>query len=220
MDAAPKKVTPDRIKRWNWGAFVFGWLWGIFNSVWISLLTLIPFVNVVMIFVLGVKGNQWAWEKSDLTDVDLFLKKQRKWNIAAAIFTLVFLLVIVAVFVAAGLSVRETQNKIIANLDKNSEVIAMLGSPLEATSSLEIGSYTKILRNGKQGTLNSYEFDLKGSKISAHLVELWLNYENHDTLIFLEVKPENGQSRILVELPKNDKLSAIAEELLFDLTKK
>ncbi len=58
--------VPAEIKKWNWGAFFLSWIWGIGNQVWISLLGLIPIVNIVMIFVLGAKGNEWAVESQKL----------------------------------------------------------------------------------------------------------------------------------------------------------
>jgi hypothetical protein len=51
---------PAEIDRWNWGAFLLNWVWGVGNNTFIALLTLIPGVGFVMIFVLGAKGR-WAW---------------------------------------------------------------------------------------------------------------------------------------------------------------
>ena len=36
------KAIPAEIKRWNWGAFLLNWIWGIGNQTYISLLALIP----------------------------------------------------------------------------------------------------------------------------------------------------------------------------------
>src|SRR6202040_3092399 len=36
------KVIPAEIKRWNWGAFLLNWIWGIGNQTYIALLALIP----------------------------------------------------------------------------------------------------------------------------------------------------------------------------------
>ena len=56
------QVLPPEVKRWNWGAFFLNWIWAIGNEVWIGLLALIPYVNIVMVFVLGAKGSEWAWK--------------------------------------------------------------------------------------------------------------------------------------------------------------
>jgi len=78
-------IIPQEIRGWNWGAFVFGWLWGISNRVWISLLSAIPYVGVIMLIVLGVKGNEWAWRKKRWDSIKHFKSTQRKWGIAGAV---------------------------------------------------------------------------------------------------------------------------------------
>jgi hypothetical protein len=78
-------AVPPEVRRWNWGAFLLSWIWGIGNQVWIALLALIPVVNLVMIFVLGAKGNEWAWKKRRWESVEAFHSTQRKWAIAGLI---------------------------------------------------------------------------------------------------------------------------------------
>jgi hypothetical protein len=78
-------AAPAEVKRWNWGAFLLTWIWGIGNQVWIALLALIPLVGLVMMFVLGAKGNEWAWEKRRWDSVESFHSTQRKWAIAGLI---------------------------------------------------------------------------------------------------------------------------------------
>jgi hypothetical protein len=72
-------VIPPEIKGWNWGAFLLNWIWGIGNRTYIALLCLIPFVNLIMIFVLGAKGNEWAWRNKRWESIDAFKRTQRKW---------------------------------------------------------------------------------------------------------------------------------------------
>jgi hypothetical protein len=43
------------------------------------LLTLIPYVGLVVPFVLGAKGSQWAWRKKRWDSVEDFRRVQRKW---------------------------------------------------------------------------------------------------------------------------------------------
>lgn len=75
-------VFPDSARKWSWSAFWLGWIWGIFNRVWISLLTLIPLVNLVMMFVLGFKGREWAWKQGQWSSPEHFERVQKKWDIA------------------------------------------------------------------------------------------------------------------------------------------
>ncbi len=72
-------IVPNEVKGWNWGAFFLPVIWGIFNQVWLSLLALAPVANVVMPFILGVKGNEWAWQYKRWDSVEHFRRAQRTW---------------------------------------------------------------------------------------------------------------------------------------------
>ncbi|WEX07858.1 cytochrome c oxidase assembly factor Coa1 family protein [Chelativorans sp. AA-79] len=76
---------PAELDRWNWGAFLLNWIWGIGNSVFIALLMFVPLVNIVMIFVLGAQGSRWAWRNRVWRDAEHFRRVQRKWAIAGLI---------------------------------------------------------------------------------------------------------------------------------------
>lgn len=73
-------AVPSDIRGWNWGAFLLNWIWGIGNNTLIALLMFVPFVNLVMIFVLGAKGNEWAWRNKRWQDVEHFRRVQRTWG--------------------------------------------------------------------------------------------------------------------------------------------
>ena len=77
----PKTVPPE-IKRWNWGAFLLNWIWGIGNNTYIALLTFIPLFGFIMLFVLGAKGSAWAWRNGRWDSVEHFKRVQRRWAIA------------------------------------------------------------------------------------------------------------------------------------------
>jgi hypothetical protein len=96
-------VLPEELKGWNWGAFFLSWIWGIGNSVWIAFLCFIPVINIVMIFVLGAKGNEWAWQNKKWNSIEHFRKTQRtwkRWGVALFIIGLVIAVIygIVALF--------------------------------------------------------------------------------------------------------------------------
>ena len=76
------KLIPAEVKGWNWGAFLLSWVWGIGNRVYIGLLALIFPFSLIMPFILGFKGNQWAWEKNNWSNVEDFKKLQKKWAFA------------------------------------------------------------------------------------------------------------------------------------------
>jgi hypothetical protein len=73
-------VVPAEIKGWNWGAAGLTWIWGVYHGVWISLLVLIPLVNIIMLVILGLKGSEWAWKKQPWESVEKFTSSQRKWK--------------------------------------------------------------------------------------------------------------------------------------------
>lgn len=87
---------PDELKGWNWGAFFFGWIWGIVSGVWISLLGLIPALNFVMSIVLGIKGNELAWKAKKYASIEDFKILQRKWAIWGFVLFFVTIVAIVA----------------------------------------------------------------------------------------------------------------------------
>lgn len=78
-----QKPVPAEVQGWNWGAFFLTWIWGICNGTFISLLSLIPGVHFIMMIVLGIKGNEWAWKSKDWPSVEAFHRAQRKWAIWA-----------------------------------------------------------------------------------------------------------------------------------------
>jgi hypothetical protein len=78
-------VVPPEIAGWNWGAFMLNWIWGLGNKSYIALLMFVPVVNIVMMFMLGAKGNAWAWRNKKWDSVEQFKSVQRKWAIAGLV---------------------------------------------------------------------------------------------------------------------------------------
>ena len=73
-------VVPKEIKKWHWGAFTLSLIWGLWNNVWISLLLLVPLLNLVILVMLGIKGNEWAWRKKRWESIEQFQRVQHKWS--------------------------------------------------------------------------------------------------------------------------------------------
>ena len=100
------KIPPE-IPAWNWGAFFLSWIWGVGNSVWIALLCLIPFVNWVMIFVLGAKGNEWAWQNRKWDSIEHFKRNQRTWawvGLGVGLFYFAFFIIYILIIIIAAIS--------------------------------------------------------------------------------------------------------------------
>ncbi len=70
--------VPEEIKGWNWGAFWLNWIWGIGNNVWIALLAFC--LPLIWHIVLGVKGNEWAWQHRQFDSVEQFKQTQAVWS--------------------------------------------------------------------------------------------------------------------------------------------
>ncbi|NFG27414.1 ribonuclease G [Clostridium botulinum] len=109
MENISNNQVPQEIKKWNWGAFMLNIFWGIGNNSYLPLLCLIPFFNIIWIFVCGAKGNKWAWKKGTYSSVEEFLLVQKTWNkagLAYFVFTFIIILLYIFVFSAliAGLS--------------------------------------------------------------------------------------------------------------------
>jgi hypothetical protein len=72
-------VVPPEVDRWNWGAFLLNWIWGVGNGTFIALLALVPGIGLIMMVVLGAKGSGWAWRNRRWDSVAHFKRVQRAW---------------------------------------------------------------------------------------------------------------------------------------------
>ncbi len=72
---------------------MFSWIWGLVNHVWISFVILI--LPGIWNFVLGAKGNEWAWKARQWDSPEAFKEHQKKWKPWAIILFILSLLSIV-----------------------------------------------------------------------------------------------------------------------------
>lgn len=134
----PGKVTgelpPDELKRFNWGAFWGTWIWGLFNKVYITLWALPLYftpAGFCASLVCGIKGNEWAYEKSQPEDIEEFHKGQRNqaivWNILAGFLILILpallFFLIIAFMVTSAIKNPDSLNQFI---NKTESVIEMI----------------------------------------------------------------------------------------------
>jgi|SRR5215813_968640 len=153
-------VVPRELDYWNWGAFLLNWIWGIGNNTFIALLMFVPLVNVVMLFVLGVKGNTWAWRNKYWRDVDHFKQVQRKWAIWGVVIWIGFFgLQATFWFSIFGFMKRtEVYQMAVARLVETPEAISALGTPI--STGTPWGSFTI---SGPEGRA-LFSFSAKGPK--------------------------------------------------------
>lgn len=88
-----------KVKGWNWGPFIFTFVWAIFHGFWVlGILSIIPGVNLIIKLILALKGNEWAWEKDKNKNYPLFIELQSRWNkigiIVLFIYSIIFLLIL------------------------------------------------------------------------------------------------------------------------------
>jgi Cytochrome oxidase complex assembly protein 1 len=135
MTASPpplEAAAPAEIDRWNWGAFLLNWIWGVGNNTFIALLTLVPFVGLVMPFVLGAKGSRWAWRNGRWDSVAHFKRVQRLWAIWGAVIWLGGIVLFGGIFggVFYMLKSSEAYRLGVERLEANAEAVNALGAPI------------------------------------------------------------------------------------------
>ncbi len=185
-----RSVLPRELRGWNWGAFFLNWIWGIGNNTWIALLMFVPFVNFVMLFVLGAKGNEWAWQNNLWRDTNHFRQVQRKWALAGVVVLALSILLFVGLFSLIGnLMKGEAYELSLKTVKSHPEVIELIGQPIEQNSFV-MGN---IKINGAQGTA-TLNYTITGPKGSAK--------------VYVAAEKDVGPwelKKLLVHSPRHDK---------------
>jgi len=151
-------AVPAEIDRWNWGAFLLSWIWGIGNNTFIALLTFVPVVGFFMPFVLGAKGNAWAWKNKEWDSIEHFKAVQRKWVLWAGIFYLFFIVLTTGVFFITHFNLMKEQAQwettSPAPEEKTSDKQVDINQPNPASNAAETTTApaSKIVTPGTSGT--------------------------------------------------------------------
>jgi hypothetical protein len=128
----PEPIPPE-IDRWNWGAFLLNWIWGVGNNTFIALLTLVPFFGIlIMPFVLGAKGSKWAWRNGRWDSVAHFKRVQRLWAIWGAVIWVGLFLWFAVLFGGVFYSLKNSEAYAMAasRLQASAEAADVLGAPI------------------------------------------------------------------------------------------
>ena len=130
--ASPNQV-PAEIDRWNWGAFLLNWIWGIGNNTYVALLTLVPFFGIIMPFVLGAKGSRWAWRNGRWDSIAHFKRVQRAWAKWACILYLCAIAFFGVMLGGTIYWLRHSAAYALAEsqLRSSGEAASLLGTPIE-----------------------------------------------------------------------------------------
>ena len=88
---------------WNWGAFMYNWIFGFANKAWLCFLCLVPLLNIVWVFVSGAKAEKWAWESGEFENEKTFRATMRSWN-RAGLLTFIITIVVLVLYLVMGVS--------------------------------------------------------------------------------------------------------------------
>lgn len=194
-----RATVPAEIDRWNWGAFLLNWIWGIGNNTLIALLMFVPLVNMVMLIVLGVKGSTWAWRNKRWDSVEQFQRVQRSWAKWGLIVWLAFIALGVGLFFAimGMLKSSEAFKLAVQRLETDERALAVIGKPL--STGLPMGEISISGPNGHA----SLSFSIEGpnGKGMAY-VEAAAQLGQWD-LLHLVLVPEGSGHRIELTRPSS-----------------
>ena len=132
LHTEPKPI-PAELDRWNWGAFLLNWIWGVGNNTFIALLTLVPFFGIlIMPFVLGAKGSKWAWRNGRWDSIAHFKRVQRLWAIWGAVIWVALILWFAVLFGGVFYSLKNSEAYALgaARLRASAEAADVLGTPI------------------------------------------------------------------------------------------
>lgn len=187
-------VLPPELDRWNWGAMLMNWIWGIGNKTYIALLMFVPIVNFVMPFVLGAKGNEWAWRNRRWDSIEHFQATQRKWTKWGIVLVLMAIPGLVGMFfgVSYALKNSDAYRGAASRIAASTEVTGYTGIPI--TTGLPMGS---IQISGPSGHAE-LKFSVSGPKSegTAYVrATLDLGQWRYDRIVF-----EHNVSKMRVEV--------------------
>ncbi len=196
-----EKPFPAELKKWNWGAFLLSWIWGLGNRTYIALLALLPLANIVMPFVLGAKGNELAWRNKHWDSIEHFKRVQRLWSIWGISYLGALSVLGVGIFFLAiqELSDNKAIKLAINSVSQNSIIIEKIGSPIKK----------KGWPSGQVSTSNSHghvdsSVDIEGPQgIATAYIKAYLEHEQWK-IVQLVVNIHKTEERIeIIDYPPN-----------------
>lgn len=155
-----KAIVPAEIDRWNWGAFLLNWIWGIGNNTYIALLMFVPLVNFIMPFILAVKGSAWAWQNKEWESIEHFKAVQKKWALWSVIVCLLSFASAtgLAFFTMAAIKDSDAFKLAESQFDSSRQAAEIIGKPF--STGLPSGSIESSEPSGKA----NISFGVEGPK--------------------------------------------------------
>lgn len=192
--------VPREVHGWNWGAFLLNWIWAIGNRCYFGLLMFVPLFGLAVPFILGWKGNAWAWRKGEWHSVSAFRRAQRRWT-QAGLLTWCFAIVgAVALYFGVAASLKRTAAFELAQaaIESDQEVTRSLGAPLRMGN---IGG--SISKNGGGGGQAELSFVVTGSHAAAKAYVGARQRAEQWTLEHLELVFADGRHLVLTETTRS-----------------
>jgi Cytochrome oxidase complex assembly protein 1 len=186
------EAMPAELDRWNWGAFLLNWIWGVGNNTFIALLMFVPLVGLVMPFVLGAKGSRWAWRNGRWDSVAHFKRVQRLWAIWGVVIWLGAIALFGGIFGGTFylLEHSEAYQLGASQLQASAEAAAVLGAPV--TTGFPMGSVTTSGATGRA----VLSFSATGSKATGRVFLEAIKKEGVWSLTRLTLRVEGGNAVI------------------------
>lgn len=144
-----EKAPATIAKKFNWGAFLFNWIWAIRYKKWILLsiilIAFIPFIGPLaalgMAIWAGINGNQWAWE-------EIMYKNEKDFNAAQQSWVKAWFNLLIAGLVISGLVflvTRPKKEKVVEPIKKEVEyTVYDMPSELFSNTTTEDNYYNLI----------------------------------------------------------------------------
>lgn len=185
-------AVPPEVDRWNWGAFLLSWIWGIGNGALIALLALIPVFGIIMMFILGARGSIWAWRYHHWESIEHFKRVQRRWTWAGVVVWVIAiaLSVMAALSVTRGLRNSDPYRMGVVALEHTPQAAVLLGSPMRTGSPMGRLS----LSNGSGSSTLS--FPVEGSRRSGTVIVHATRSQGHWGLDSAVLELDGGGERI------------------------
>lgn len=175
--------TPSGLKKWNWGAFFLTWIWGLGNGTFIPLLSLLPILNFIMPFYLGINGHRMAWESRYWSDVASCNRTQRKWGIAGLIWHVFLIVLLLLYFHSARAHHLETE-----------------GVKNDVISAIEASMYHEII--DENTSIDMTEFSM--NDISPEITMYLINSDKASYMVTLQLKNNDDDIIQLINLANDD----------------
>lgn len=195
--------VPQEIQGWNWGAFLLPGLWPFTNNVWIGLLSWIPYVNLPIVLMLGLKGNTWAWRSRKWQSLEAFKAHQRAWAKAAIItYSSLFGLFLLLAFIGANLP-EDENNKTSPQSSRNLPT----STPSPSVSPSFAVPTTRRVEIG-----NFFTYTYKTGLFSLDIPNDW-NLKDHSKAkeVILEWQDRTGNAGVIVDVFANNSQRTQAE---------